>query len=170
MNKAINLSDLVKATRDSHRNNLPIDVPCGDCHECCKLPVHLTKFEQQRLGQMALAKKDDGYCEHLNNSGQCVIYSLRPEACKKFDCRPNFLLTAMGHKANVTPTTHHKVVIDDEVLLLKLIITAMETIDLMKKDRSLRIFVWLAACMSYEKAYDNLMDAISQIQDVGVSN
>ncbi len=67
--------------------------PCGDCQLCCQSTsvASLAPGEEQiyaseiHLGQLVIAKKTNGDCVYLNESG-CSIHEDAPLACRKFDC------------------------------------------------------------------------------------
>ena len=81
-------------------NHLPeIDVPCGDCKQCCiLLSPNLTQeeFESGKyiytflnspngIPTISIPKTDKGCLYFIDNN--CSIYNDRPIACKQFDCR-----------------------------------------------------------------------------------
>ncbi len=90
--------------RESIRKNTLIEVPCGDCHACCKssLFIHIKQEETQTLnvinnnllfeapnlsqGSYLLGYLFNGNCPMLKDD-RCSIYDSRPITCKKFDCR-----------------------------------------------------------------------------------
>jgi hypothetical protein len=74
-------------------------VPCGGCTACCrdpKLILTLTPDEAKRLrshsdphdrGEYAIDRDPDtGTCVYLIDD-RCSIYTERPKACRKYDCR-----------------------------------------------------------------------------------
>jgi len=72
------------------------EVPCGDCHLCCKMWTPLTEEEYasyewgwvHHAGQTrrALKRKPNGDCVYLGDSG-CTIHEKAPKICREFDCR-----------------------------------------------------------------------------------
>lgn len=80
------------------------EVPCGDCHACCKasyfiaiaedetetiarIPrVHLTLSTRSQERRWALDQSRSGSCPMLVDEA-CSIYEHRPLACRRFDCR-----------------------------------------------------------------------------------
>lgn len=93
--------------------NLPIidirptrDVPCGDCHDCCRgdaIYLHpecgddATQYQTEHTGKrLMLAHKSNGDCIYLDDTKGCTIHNRRPTICREFDCRA--LLNSLGEK------------------------------------------------------------------------
>jgi hypothetical protein len=88
------------------------EVPCGDCNACCKasyfVMIHseeretiahipaarLTRSNRASEPQWALDQSCGDRCPMLVDGG-CSIYSQRPRACRRFDCRV-FAAAAVG--------------------------------------------------------------------------
>jgi len=83
---------------DDERDVAVMDVPCGECHECCtggySVQVREWEFDKETCEsyehangtrQLRLKQKEDGSCIHWE--GECTIYETRPEACGYYDCR-----------------------------------------------------------------------------------
>ncbi len=80
------------------------DVPCGDCNACCRSSyfIHVEPDESAALaaipaallfpapglppGHRVMGFSDQGHCPMLHK-GRCSIYSARPRACRRYDCR-----------------------------------------------------------------------------------
>lgn len=80
------------------------DVPCGDCNACCRasyfIPIdnderetialipaaRLTRSSRSSEPRSALDQSCGERCPMLVD-GACSIYSQRPRACRRFDCR-----------------------------------------------------------------------------------
>lgn len=80
-----------------------VDVPCGNCHLCCRedaIPVHAELGDDVSLyqtkphilpelaskGILMLKHKADRTCIHLGKNG-CEVHDHKPAMCKAFDCR-----------------------------------------------------------------------------------
>jgi len=82
----------------------PTDVPCGDCHACCRSSyfIHITATESDTLahvpaplrfsapgqppGTQVMGYDRAGACPMLQH-GRCTIYPHRPGTCRDYDCR-----------------------------------------------------------------------------------
>lgn len=76
------------------------DVPCGDCHLCCKGDLiflhpecgdHITDYDYMPApapfkDRYVLRHKENGDCIYLDSSG-CSIHGKTPIICREFDCR-----------------------------------------------------------------------------------
>ena len=87
-----------------------MNVPCGECHACCKSSyfVHIKPEETRTLcripkellfpatllpiGHMVLGYNEHGCCPMFVGD-KCSIYRFRPVTCRSFDCR---VLAASG--------------------------------------------------------------------------
>jgi uncharacterized protein len=94
----------VGATVATLRDDVPADVPCGDCNACCRTfhQLHLRPGEKRarkRLpaeylsvapglppGYLLLGYTEQGACPVLLD-GRCTIYQDRPLVCRTYDCR-----------------------------------------------------------------------------------
>lgn len=94
------LSDTLATLHD----DVPADVPCGDCNACCRTfhQIHIRPGEKRarkRLpkdylsvapglppGYQLLGYTEAGACPLLIE-GQCTIYEDRPLVCRTYDCR-----------------------------------------------------------------------------------
>jgi hypothetical protein len=82
-------------------STIAIQVPCGDCQECCwyervevdpnkELPEHFAKLDLDHdANGYFLRKRADGACIHLGagRAGGCTVHAHRPLACRGYDCR-----------------------------------------------------------------------------------
>jgi len=68
---------------------------CGLCRECCKGPRQLRikppkppwqYYTYKNDGHTYLGTQPNGDCIYLTPAG-CMIYSVRPDECRAFDCR-----------------------------------------------------------------------------------
>ena len=100
----------LEATLATLRDDVPAEVPCGDCNACCRTfhQIHIRPCEKRarkRLpkehlsvapglppGYLLLGYTESGACPLLVE-GQCAIYEDRPLVCRTYDCR---LYTATG--------------------------------------------------------------------------
>jgi Fe-S-cluster containining protein len=94
----------LRATLATLRDDVPADVPCGDCNACCRTfhQIHIRPGEKRarkRLpreylsvarglppGYLLLGYTEAGACPVLID-GRCMIYEDRPLVCRTYDCR-----------------------------------------------------------------------------------
>jgi Fe-S-cluster containining protein len=92
------------ATVATLRDDVPADVPCGNCNACCRTfhQIHLRPGEKRarrRLpkeylsvagrpppGYLLLGYTEEGACPVLVG-GRCTVYEDRPLVCRTYDCR-----------------------------------------------------------------------------------
>jgi Fe-S-cluster containining protein len=92
------------ATLATLRDDVPAEVPCGECNACCRTfhQIHIRPGERRarkRLprehlslapglppGYLLLGYTESGACPVLAD-GQCAIYEDRPLVCRTYDCR-----------------------------------------------------------------------------------
>lgn len=75
---------------------------CGKCSACCHTSVpiephddpRLTEFIEYTSGYKRTKTKRNGDCIYLGPNG-CTVYEYRPEICREFDCRAEFLRDAL---------------------------------------------------------------------------
>ena len=84
--------------RDKHTIASP-DIDCASllhlCHaRCCAFRANLSPQDLDEAKLMwdlenpyQLARAEDGYCTHLQESGGCEHYADRPATCREYDCR-----------------------------------------------------------------------------------
>lgn len=79
-----------------------VQLDCGICYECCRLPAYISFFESQFLehdviDKARVLKRDaEGVCVYYDRSArQCGNYADRPECCRMFDCRAHI------HRPNI---------------------------------------------------------------------
>jgi Fe-S-cluster containining protein len=86
------------------RGTAGADVPCGSCVGCCVSsyfipvrpedaaararipPARLVRASRQAADLLMMGYREDGSCPMLS-TGQCTIYSDRPQTCRDYDCR-----------------------------------------------------------------------------------
>ncbi len=94
----------LRATLATLDDDVPANVPCGDCNACCRTfhQLHLRPGEKRarkRLpkeylsvarglppGYLLLGFTEEGTCPMLVG-GRCTIYEDRPLVCRTYDCR-----------------------------------------------------------------------------------
>jgi hypothetical protein len=75
-------------------------VPCNGCNACCWHPhIHVDPLEEPEEniahlaleslpgGGLALKRREDNACAHLDRDGRCAVYEYRPRGCRVYDCR-----------------------------------------------------------------------------------
>jgi hypothetical protein len=83
---------------DRRGERVMASVPCGGCYSCCHAHVQVNEAEERpddfahldlvRDGSaLALRRRPDGSCVHLDEAGRCSIYAARPKTCRQYDCR-----------------------------------------------------------------------------------
>ena len=107
------VSSIMKRHLRAATTGQAVDVPCGSCNACCRMPhlyAEVRDYERadfpEAVWQTAddmvptwvpgwvLPKNPDGSCVHLIG-GKCAIYERRPRACRTFDCRVALVTSTM---------------------------------------------------------------------------